>query len=453
MEGLTRQAGAFAVSLRYEDLPPACIEAARIGTADCVGVMLAGAAEPGPGIVASMVSDSSRADAAPLLPSGRRVAASDAALINGVAAHVLDYDDVALSAHPSAVLVPAILAEGWAQQSSGRDLLTAYVAGYEVWALLYRLEPGAVHDLGFHPTPLVGTIAAAAACARLLRLDAARAATALAISSSLASGLVANFGSMTKSLHAGRAAQSGLLAARLAQAGYTASPDALEHRSGFMQAHSPSRTPDVADRDFGLGAEWRMPALGVCVKRYPICYATHRSIDALLDLAEAHAIAPGDVEAVHVHIGETQMLMLRNHFPQTGLEAKFSLEFAMAAALVARRVGLAELSDDFVRRDDVRDLMRRVRYTTTAEVAQGWDQPYAPADQVTVTLKSGRELRADPVARPKGSWERPLSAAELRAKFLDCAARCLGRPAAAALFDQLWKLEATSSARDLKMSA
>jgi 2-methylcitrate dehydratase PrpD len=308
-----------------------------------------------------MLATSTRNDGAPEIPSGRNLAAPDAALVNGVAAHVLDYDDVALSGHPSAVLVPAILAEGWSVDASGTDAVAAYVAGYELWAQVAALEPGSLHERGFHPTAIMGALATAAACARLRKLDSEKTAHAIAISASLASGLVANFGTMTKSLHAGRTAQSGVLAARLADQGFTASLDVLEHRTGFLRAHSPSGTPLTDNGKLDIGSNWRLPNLGVNVKRYPTCYATHRSIDAMLDLVDEHELKSDEVCEIRVRTGATQKLMLRNHSPKTGLEAKFSMEFAMAAALVAGRVGLAELTSNLsCGRMSIRSLQRFV---------------------------------------------------------------------------------------------
>src|SRR5215469_1679582 len=158
---------------------------------------------------------------------------------------------------------------------------------------------------------------------------------------SMRAGVVANFGTMTKSFQVGRAAQSGVIAARLAAAGFTASLDALEHAAGLLIALSPEGKAE-RDRPFIAGQkEWHIVHHGLNIKRYPICYATHRSIDAVLDLIEHYDLSPERVERVHVSTGKTQSLMLRNSRPQTGLEAKFSMQFAMAAALVARRVGLS----------------------------------------------------------------------------------------------------------------
>jgi 2-methylcitrate dehydratase PrpD len=451
MTGLTAAIGEFVASLQPEAMPERCSYGAKIGMLDCVGVMIAGAGEPAVKIVNAMVPASTTNDGAPEIPSGRNLAPGDAAFVNGVAAHVLDYDDVAIAGHPSAAVTPAILAEGWALGASGKEAIAAYVAGYEAWALLQEIEPGQLHERGFHPTAIWGTIAAAAACARLNRLNAAESTNAIAIAASLAAGIVANFGTMTKSLHVGRTAQAGVLAARLAKAGFTGSPDALEHRAGFVRAHSDSGTPDLNERDWRLGQDWRMPQLGINVKRYPMCYATHRSIDAMLDLIEQGNLGPDAVDEIHVRIGSTQDLMLRNRDPKTALEAKFSLEFAMAAALVARHVGLAELDDAFVRRDDVVAAMRKVRRSTTDEITP--DLGFAPDDRVSIRLRSGETLNHEPVTMPKGSWQKPLSERELRDKFVDCAQTVLAPAQAAQLFERLNGLDRLASLRELPVVA
>ena len=388
MPALTRAIAEFAAALEPQAIPETCRRGARIGMLDCVGVMIAGAKEEAPRIVATMVAASTANDGAPEIPCGRNLAPADAALVNGTAGHVLDYDDVAVDGHTSAVLTPAILAEGWALGASGEEALAAYVAGYEVWALLKEIEPGRMHMRGFHPTAIWGTPACAAACARLNRLDAGQTANAVAIAASLAGGLVANFGSMTKSLHAGRAAQAGVLAARLAKAGFTGAADVFEHDAGFVDAHSPSGRPNVQEHDWQLGTNWRMLESGINVKRYPMCYATHRAIDAMLDLVGEHDLAPQSVAAINVRIGDAQKLMLRNHDPATALEGKFSMEFALAAALTARRVSLQELDDAFVRRADVRAVMRKVHTSTTEERMA--ELPFAPDDRVSVVLETAR---------------------------------------------------------------
>jgi len=450
MVALTSDIAQFVSSLEPGVLPERASFGARIGMLDCVGTMIAGADEPAVKLVAQMVPTSTTNDGAPEIPTGRNLSAGDAALVNGVAGHVLDYDDVGMDGHPSVALTPAILAEGWTLGASGEEAVAAYVAGYEVWALLQELEPGALHERGFHPTAIWGTLSAAAACARLNRLNAGETTNAIAIAASLAAGTVANFGTMTKSLHAGRTAQSGVLAARLAKSGFTASPDVLEHKAGFMHSHSASGNPSVERGDWGLGSAWRLPKFGINIKRYPMCYATHRSIDAMLDLAEQHNLKPDAIDEIHVRIGDAQDLMLRNREPKTALEAKFSIEFALASALVARKVGLKELDDGFVRRDDIIETMRKVKRSTTPERLADMP-PFAPDDRVSIRLKSGATIAHEPVVRPKGHWQKPLTEVELLEKFLDCTERRLGRKQAETLFDKLNNLEEVTSLRELPL--
>jgi len=420
MSSLTLDLGRFVADLSLRRIPAEGCNIARTGIADCFGVLIAGARDPEIALVDRELGLSGAPGAAPasLIPSGAPRGVESAALINGVAAHVLDYDDVSLDGHPSAVLVPAILAQGEASGSSGAEMLTAYIAGFEVWGELLAREPAPLHRKGWHPSAVLGTVAAAAACAKLRGLDAAGAATAMAIAASMSSGLVANFGTMTKSFQVGRAAQSGVIAARLAQAGLTASLDALEHPSGLLTALSPEGKAERGRPFAAAQKEWRIVREGLNIKRYPICYATHRSIDAALGLVERFNLSPDAVERIHVSTGETQLRMLRNSRPQTGLEAKFSMQFAMASALVARKVGLAELTDGFVRRPEVQAIFPRVSFSTTGATMEG--SAFAPADSVEITTKTGATHKSGPVEYAKGSHQQPLSRGELFGKFADC---------------------------------
>jgi len=416
MGSLTADLGRFVADLSLRHVPSEGTNIARTGIADCFGVLVAGARDPAIALVDRELGGGD--GPASLIPSGARRAAESAALVNGVAAHILDYDDVGLDGHPSAVLVPAIFAQGEASGSSGAEMLTAYIAGYEIWAELALREPSPLHRKGWHPTAVRGPIAAAAACAKLRSLDAGGAATALAIAASMASGVVANFGTMTKSLQVARAAQSGVIAARLAQAGFTASLDALEHPSGLLAALSPEGKAEL-DRPFIAAQKtWHIVRQGLNIKRYPVCYAAHRSIDAALDLVARRNLQPGQVERIRVSTGKTQLQMLRNGRPQTGLEAKFSMQFAMAAALVARKVGLSELTDEFVLRPDVQAIFPLVSFATTTATTE--DLPFAPADSVEITTKSGETFDSGAVKYAKGSHRCPLSRDELWDKFADC---------------------------------
>ncbi|MCC6777705.1 MAG: MmgE/PrpD family protein [Hyphomicrobiales bacterium] len=445
MAALTMELGRFVSNLTLSEVPAEAQAVAKTGFTDCFGVMIAGSREPVVPLVDRELAGADGSSLASLIPSGQRRNVEDAALVNGVAAHVLDYDDVTLDGHPSAVLVPAILAQGEALGSSGADMLTAYAAGYEVWAELLVREPVPLHQKGWHPTAVRGPVAAAAACAKLRRLAPDATATAIAIASSMAGGVVANFGTLTKCFQVGRAAQSGVIAARLAQAGLTAAPDALEHQSGFLAAFSPGGEPRL-DRVFKSETkEWHLVRQGLNVKRYPICYATHRAIDAAVDLAARYNLSAAQVDSIRVATGKMQMLMLRNDRPQTAFEAKFSMQFAMASALVARNVGLSQLTDEFVRSADVQALIPRVSTTTTTETMEG--SAFAPSETVEITTANGQVLASEPIVYAKGSKQRPLSEDELRVKFLDC----LGGKtnAGAGAFDRLMNLEHVGNVREL----
>jgi len=441
---LTRDLGRFVTDVSFERLPAEAVDVARLGFTDCIATMIAGAGDPAPQLLRKVLQPASGGDAT-LYFTGERCPAPEAAWINGTAGHALDYDDVAsLRGHPSTVIVPAILAEGEALDASGRDMLAAYVAGYETWAELAWRDPGHHHRKGWHPTGIFGPIGAAAACAVLRRLDAQRAANALALAASQSSGIMANFGTMTKPFHAGRSAYSGLIAARLAKIGFTASPDALEHPQGFLSAVSPAGEVDRESPPHGLGSEWKIVKYRLGIKKYPACYCTHRALDAMLDLLARRPLKPEEIERITVSLSDTHSLILRNHRPQTGLEGKFSIEFAMAAAVIARRAGLVEYTDAFVRRPEVQDLMRRVGVETN----RNYDPEVSGAsvwDQVRVDLAAGGSLESEKVARAKGHADRPLSEAELFEKFRTCLDAGGARVAPQALFDRVKSMEGLSA--------
>ncbi len=317
-------------------------------------------------------------------------------------AHALDYDDVALAGHPSTVLVPAVLAEGEAVGASGLAAIRAYLVGYEVWAELIGRESDSHHTKGWHPTGVFGAVAAAAAAANLRGLDEDKARHALAIAASLAAGLTANFGTMTKPLHAGRAAANGIEAARLAQAGMTRLPRRIRARRRLSRCSIAGRQRRSQAAGIGSGQTARDPRAGPVGQEVP---------DVLRDPpGDRWRPRPGPCErrpgaatssASRRPSASAQAAMLRNHAPVTGLEAKFSLEFAVACALVAGRVGLAELTDEFVAQPSVREAMGKLSIATT-----GSRCPLEPAfsfsDRVVLKLKDGRATRfgRDPL-RPR----------------------------------------------------
>ena len=439
--GLTSDIGGFVSAIGQKSIHAEAIPVVRSGFTDCVAVMVAGRREPVARIVAQSVGAKVRDDN--ILLDG--IAAPEAALVYGAASHALDYDDVALSGHPSAVLVPAILAEAADSGADGATMARAYVAGYEVWAELIRRDADQLHLKGWHPSAVLGTVAAAAAGAAIRKLDATQATHAVGIAASLAGGVAANFGTMTKPYQVGCAAQSGLTAARLAQAGLTASPDAIEHNLGLLRAISPNRNVDT-NSPATLGREWRILETGINIKLYPVCYGVHRSLDAMLGLVKGESLKPDDIASVEVEMGEAQAAILRNHRPQLALDAKFSAEFAMAAAAVAKRCGMRELDDQFVRRPDVQAFMPKVAVKPT-QGKSGEDAVFAPADRVRVTLRDNRQLASPLISYPLGHFKNPIGAEALWGKFADCinGAPIEARP----LFDRLQRIDTLGSVAEL----
>lgn len=440
MVPLTRIIGEFVSDLRFAAIPPAAVHSVCHGFTDAAACMIAGRGAPVVAAIRSVVGEA-ETGAARLLFSAARATAPLAALVNGTAAHALDYDDIGIGAHPahpSAVMVPAILAEAEMLGSNGRDMITAYVAGYEVWGDLARRDANPHHVKGWHPTGMFGALAAAAACARLRGLDGAHAAHAVGIAAAQASGLVGNFGSMAKPFQAGHPAQIGVFSARLAAAGMTASRDVLERRDGFLHAVSPRGVVDVESPAI-FGREWWMLRNGLGFKLFPMCYGAHRSLDGMLQLVAEHDLTPGQVAGIDVDMSPNQQINLVNHDPQTGNEAKFSEQFAMAMAIIARRATMAELTDEFVQRADVRALMRKVRITTIAAV--GDDRPTTPPnDRISVTLRDGRVLQRW-LDHPRGHAKSPLMGDELWSKFADCIGNALPPEATRHFFDQLQALD------------
>jgi 2-methylcitrate dehydratase PrpD len=433
---LTRSLGAFIEKMQAVAVPIEATNIARMGFIDCVGTMIAGRGEPATQILRKVLNPGP--GEATLYFSELTAAAPEAAWINGTAAHALDFDDVGIRGHPSAVLVAALLAEGEAIGATGAQLLDAYVVGYEVWAELALRERGALHLKGWHPTAVWGAVGAAAACARLLKLDTAQSINAIALGASQSSGLMANFGTMTKPFHAGRSAHAGLISARLAANGFTASPDALEHDQGLMLAVSQKGETD-RDTEATPGTRWNILKEGISIKKFPTCYCTHRAIDAMLALRQLHGLVPQDISEITVFTNLRFSKVLRNHCPQTALEAKFSMEFAVACAVIAGRVGLPELSDAFVQSDAVQRLMARVRI----DVSRGHDSTAADShDQVCVRLDSGAELSSEPVKRARGHFEVPLTERELQDKFELClAAGGMAAGSATEIFARLRAME------------
>src|SRR5438874_953458 len=303
---------------------------AAIAVCDTVGVILAGAPEAAADIIRRTIVAEARGHCR-VLGTGLCASPSDAALANGVAAHALDYDDMCFVslAHPSCALVPAALAAGELVQVSGRTVLESYVVGFELECRLGSImNPRHYHVRGWHCTSSIGTIGAAATAARVLGLNPSQTAHALGIAASSACGLKENIGAMVKPLHAGMAARNGMMAARLAREGFTASERAIDGPQGYLAAMDSERpAAALVDALADLGARWEILDTGVTVKLYPSCAATHPPLDMLLDLKRRYGFAAEDVEAIDVEVDSMTPRLLIHERPSTGLEAKFSMPF------------------------------------------------------------------------------------------------------------------------------
>ena len=423
--GLTAQLGQWLHQLEPGQVPAEAHAMVQRGMVDCLGVMLAGCEEP---VVAharaiTAVQPAPAPGLSSILADEGWAAPMDAAFINSVAAHALDYDDTGLDGHPSVVLAPVVRALHEQLGDAARAPWCAYVAGFEVWAELIGRDADKHHGKGWHPTAVFGCVAAAAAAAWMRRLPAAECSHALGMAASMAGGLVANFGSMAKPLQVGFAVRNGMLAAQLAASGVTASDDALESPRGFLAALSPAGRVRL-DGASATGQRWRILEQGVSIKRYPVCYAVHRAVDAALSLMPALLEEQSAITGVRVQLGHLQAAMLRYPQPERSLDAKFSAQYAVACALRRGRLGLADLTDEAVRDPQLQALLPLITVDTSREMDPD-DSLFSVADRVQVVLANGRTLASEPVTRAKGHATRPMDRAELHAKFLDCATQTL----------------------------
>jgi 2-methylcitrate dehydratase PrpD len=428
--------------------PPA---AARVSAAravlDTVGVTLAGSAEPAAKIVQQALALDA-AGACTVLGAAVRAGAGDAGLANGTAAHALDFDDMCFVslAHPSAPLVSAALAVAEMIGASGTALLDAYIVGFELEGRIGRAMNPRHYQRGWHCTSTLGTIGAAAAASRLLGLDEGATAHALAIAASEACGLKENFGTMVKPLHAGLAARNGVLAALLARAGLVASPDALDGPQGFVAAFDGEQDRRRLDDYFAdLNTRWEILDTGITVKLYPSCAATHPTLDVLLDLRRTHAFTGDDVEAITVGVDPVTPTVLIHDRPATGLEAKFSMPYCAAAAVVDGRVGI-ETFDDRRMQDPA---IQRVRSRVTMRVDSTLDASAPPLThaRVDVRLRDGRDLTAA-ANGARGYHERPAGDDELGRKFVSCALRVMPERDAAEALSAIQRIDRAADVRD-----
>ncbi|SFC10131.1 2-methylcitrate dehydratase PrpD [Bosea sp. CRIB-10] len=425
----------FVMSARADE---AVLAQASRAVLDTLAVTIAGGVEPGARALKASLDPDPRPTAVPSFWTQAGYRSDDAALLLGMSSHMLDYDDVSMLTvcHPSAPVLSALLAAAPREGVSGAVLLEAFAIGTEVLIRLGQAMGFRHYALGFHATATLGAVGAAAACARLMRLDEARTRHALAIAASLSSGLRKNFGSMVKSLHVGIAAANGLKAARLAAAGVEGSAEPFEDE-GFLSAFSGGET-DRWPAGLVLGQPFAIVEPGFEQKRYPCCYMLHKMIEATLCLRHETGLDLASVKSMRVDMPAGGTKPLIHPFPRNGLNALFSAPYAVAASLADGRIDLKSFADAAVLRPDIQARLRDVVVVEAAGEAQtGSDLGSAPVT-VTLTPRQGGTLSRTIIASP-GSQQDPLTPPQLKAKWVDCLQRAcpeLDSQVTAALFDE-----------------
>jgi len=400
--------------------PDEARERALAAVVDTVGVAIAGRADPGFAALRESVRPEMADGPATVWATGERTGPATAALLNGASGHALDYDDVAdqIYGHPSVVLVPAVLAVAESTGATGRDALGAYAIGYDVCsAVAAGMDVRAHYAHGWHSTATIGILGAAAAAARLLGLDTGRTRHALGIAASMASGSRQNFGTMTKPLHPGLAARDAVLAATLASNGFTADESQLEAPMGYLAMYGDGGDPEAVIR--ALATPWELTRTGLNVKKYPCCYNTHRTGDAVLDLVRENALSADQVAEIRLTLEPGGYAPLIHPRPSTGLEGKFSPEYVLAAAVLDQKIGLTTFADASVIRPEAQDLLTRVTRHESATPPEGpaeWEFAYA---HVEIETKDGEVVRRRTDV-PRGDHRAPLARPDLEAKFRDC---------------------------------
>jgi 2-methylcitrate dehydratase PrpD len=421
---------------------------------DGFAVMLAGATEESGALVRAHVSDMAANPEATVVATRLRAPATLAAWANGVAGHALDYDDTQLATDPASVYgllthptTPSLagafpVAE--LQGASGKALLEAYILGVEVECRIADAIAPRHYQEGFHSTATMGTFAATAAAARLYGADIDQTLRAFGMAASMSAGLRENFGTMTKPFHAGRAAENGVLAVQLARRGWTSATNILEADRGFFRAAGGGYDPDkVLGR---LGKPYFFIDPGISIKPYPSGSLSHPAQDVLLDLVRSNDVKPEDVERIDVGVNSNVPNALIHVRPNTALEAKFSLQFQMAIGVLDRAAGLAQFTDEQVRKPRTREMIERVFVHVDPEIeALGFNEMRMAVD---ITLKDGRKLsgRAD---KAKGHPKNPMSREDVRVKFMDCASLVMSQSLAEQLFDRLENIESLDSVAEL----
>jgi len=416
-QGVTQALAHHIATLRYDDLPADVIAIAKHCVLDWVAVTVQGAREPLVTILAEQVAAEGGNECATLIGRGRGASPRQAALVNGAASHALDYDDIniRMMGHPTAAILPAALALAESRGASGRDLIAAFVAGYETECEIGEIVSPSHYARGFHATGTVGTFGAAAACAHLCRLDGSAVATALGIAGTQAAGLKSMFGTMCKPLHAGKAGESGLLAAEVAARGFSSRTDVLECANGFVGTHADGGRPL---HQFSSGGG-KYHIVDNLFKYHACCHQTHAAIEALRALQTKYGVSCSDVVKVTLRHDAGADAICNIARPSTGLEIKFSLRMIAALALAGIDTSVVDSFSDANATDPGLQALR-----DKVEVAFARDWPLTRSE-VTVQLADGRVLEG---SHDSGTPERDLGRQQMRllAKFRSLVGQVFG---------------------------
>ncbi|MBL8644669.1 MAG: MmgE/PrpD family protein [Rhodospirillaceae bacterium] len=427
---------------------PEAMHRAKRAFIDVVACMVPGAVDEA---AVTLRAVSSKWGAGPCTVVGETAGQSAplAALANGMAAHALDFDDNfdPAKAHITAVLGPALLALGEERKATGSDILAAYIVGLQIATRVGQGLNPYHRNRGWHATSTVGAIGAAVACGHLIKLDAAKMRHCLNMATSYAGGFMSQFGSMTKPLHAGKAAEAGVVCATLAEAGLSAGSETLDGPNGMARLMVGPDLEELRNSSFkrehgqtmrfatdSIGEPLAILAHGLKVKRYATCGSTHRALDATLNLIAQHNIGPKDVARIDVYAPVSHFNNLMYTNPQDGMQAKFSMEFCLAVALLNRGVGLADFTPEAVNNANFRNLMPLVHRHPVDKLESEFPT------RVEITLNSGVRCTAE-VDAPKGRADNPMTDAELWDKLQQCCRGVLDDESTSRISDALNKLD------------
>lgn len=451
---LTEQACLFVETLTFDRIPAEAIRIGRRCVADALGLFIAGTDEPSVAILSAAAAEQGGVEDAILLGAGtRKVPASLAARVLATAGHAHDWDDTQVSHDPAHVygllthptMPPLTAAIVMAQKLGGVDgkaFMTAFLAGFEVECKISEWMKGDHYRRGHHSSGTVGTFGAAVAAAKLLGLSGAKLRACLGMAASFAAGIRCNFGTMTKPLHVGRAAENGVTAAILASKGFEADPNALDGRWGFAQVTAGGY--DEAKLSRGFGKSWTIVDPGVSIKPYPSGILTHQSMDAMLKLVLEHDLKPEEVETINFYAGKNILEPIRYPFAEDHLQAKFSMAALLSMMVVSRRAGRLEFTNDYIRSPAFADMQRRVAVLNDPAIdAMGYD---LIRSRIEVMTKDGRTLVRWADERYRGGPLFPMTDAEVEDKVRACTAGLIDDDHLRRLLDLAWSADSLSDA-------